>query len=61
MGAGRWLVEQARLRRGHLGVLDPSADELADPLGSGKRAFRRCADTVQASVDSMLGPLQNDR
>ncbi len=56
-GAGRWLLEQARSRRGHQGLVDPRTEELHDPMGAGMRAFRRCADTIQQSIDSVMAPL----
>ena len=56
--AGRWLLEQARSRRGHQGLINPSTYELADPIGAGPRAFRRCADTLQTVNDQMLAPVR---
>ena len=55
--AGRWLLEQARSRRGHQGVVDARSEELPDPLGAGMRAFRRCAATIDHTVTSILAPI----
>ncbi len=55
--AGRALLEQSVVARSTLQPIDPSREDVADPIGRRMRAFRRCADRLAELAADMMSPL----
>jgi len=54
---GRELISAAVEARSHLQPLVGRDDDVPDPIGHGKRRFRRCAAQLVGSIDAILAPL----
>jgi len=54
---GREMFKRALQVRSTLQPVNPSQDDIADPIGRRSAAFRRCADHLSRMIDSILPPL----
>lgn len=56
--SGQLLVEAVTEARAHVQPVPPGSDDIEDPVGRRKRAFRACADVLEAAVEALLDPLR---
>lgn len=54
----RVLLDSASAGRPFVEPVDPTEDDIADPVGLGRAAFEECAQQIAASFEQMLQPLR---
>ncbi len=55
---GRQLMTAVLDARAHLQPVPAGSEDIEDPIGRRRRAFRACADTLDAAVATILEPVQ---
>lgn len=57
---GPLLVDAVLEARAHVQPVPPGSDDIEDPIGRRKRAFKACADLLGAAVIAMFDPLRSE-
>jgi len=58
--AGPLLLDAVLDARAHVQPVPPGSEDVDDPIGRRMRAYRVCADVLQAAVEALLQPLRGE-